>query len=121
MWYVDDASAGGSLQSLRSWWDHLQCLGPDFGYFPNAVKTCLIVKQQHLCKTKTLFHGTGVIITDSGRHHLGSALGMNEFLKSYVQNKVSTWVSEMETLAEMAITQPQAVYASFTHVFLHRW
>ena len=26
MWYADDASAGGSLQSLRSWWDHLICL-----------------------------------------------------------------------------------------------
>jgi len=43
MWYADDASAGGSLQSLCAWWDHL---GPDYGYFPNAVKTCLIVKPQ---------------------------------------------------------------------------
>jgi len=33
MQYADDASAGGSLQSLRSWWDHIQCLGPDFRYF----------------------------------------------------------------------------------------
>ena len=42
MWYADDTSAGGSLQSLCSWWDHLICLGPDFGYFPKAVKTCLL-------------------------------------------------------------------------------
>jgi len=121
MWYADDPSAGGSLESLRSWWDHLQYLGPDFGYFPNAVKICLIVKPQHLRKAKTLFHGTGVIITDSGRRHLGSALGTNDFMKSYVQNKVSTWVSGMEELTEIAITQPQAAYATFTHVFLHRW
>ena len=44
MWYADDTSAGGSLQSLHCWWDHLICLGPDFGYFPNAIKTRLIVK-----------------------------------------------------------------------------
>ena len=33
MWYADDASVGGSLESLHSWWDSLICLGPDFGYF----------------------------------------------------------------------------------------
>ena len=60
-------------------------MGPDFVYFPNAVKTCLIVKPQHL---RTLFYGSGVIITESGRRHLGSALGTNDFMKSYVQNKV---------------------------------
>jgi len=44
MWYADDASAG------HSWWDHVICLGPDFGHFPNAAKACLIVKPQHLCR-----------------------------------------------------------------------
>ena len=43
------------------------------------------------------------------------------FLNSYVQNKDSTWVGEMENLSEIAITQPQAAYTVFTHVFLHRW
>ena len=43
------------------------------------------------------------------------------FLNSYVQNKDSTWVGEMEKLSEIAITQPQAAYTAFTHVFLHRW
>ena len=30
MWYADDALAGGSLQNLRSLWDCLICMGPDF-------------------------------------------------------------------------------------------
>ena len=52
MWYADDASAGGSLQNLRSWWGCLIRTRPDFGYFP---KTCLIVKSQHLRKARALF------------------------------------------------------------------
>ena len=38
-----------------------------------------------------------------------------------MQEKVATWVSEMEKLSEVAVTQPQAAYAAFMHVFLHRW
>jgi len=49
-----------------------------------------------------------VVITDAGYCHLCSALGTDEFLSSYVQNKVSSWVGEMEKLSEIAITQPQA-------------
>jgi len=48
-------------------------------------------------------------------------LGTDEFVKSYVQDKVATWVGEIEKLFEIAITRPQATYAAFTHVFLHRW
>jgi len=115
MWYADDASAGGSLQSLCAWWDHLVHLGLDYGYFPNAVKTC----KPH--KARVLFHGTGVVITDSDRRHLGSALDTKEFLNSYVQNKVSAWVGEIEKLSEIAITQPQAAYMAFARVLLHCW
>ena len=121
MVYADNASAGSLLQCLRSWWDHLISLGPDFGYFPNAVKTCLIVKPQHLRRARTLFRGMGVVITDVGKSHVGSALATVEFLNSYVQNRVSSWVGEIEKLSEIAITQPQAAYMAFMHVFLHRW
>jgi len=65
-----------------SWWDCLICQGPHFGYFPNAMKTCLVVKPQYLHKARALLQGTGVIITDAGKHHLGSALGTDEFLIS---------------------------------------
>ena len=43
-WYADDASAGGKLLHVRSWWDQLLCHGPDFGYHVNSKKSWLIVK-----------------------------------------------------------------------------
>ena len=33
---------------LKEWWDHIVKLGPDYGYFPNATKTWLIVKEDHM-------------------------------------------------------------------------
>jgi len=79
VWYADGASVGGSLQGLRSWWDCMLRSGPEFGYYPNATKTCLIVKSQHLCKARALFQRTGVVITDDGKRHQGSALVQMNF------------------------------------------
>ena len=33
VWYADDASAGGRLQSIRMWWDKLVQHGPAYEYF----------------------------------------------------------------------------------------
>ena len=44
VWYADDASASGSLSSLRKWWDSLASAGPAYGYHANAGKTWLITK-----------------------------------------------------------------------------
>ena len=50
VWYADDATAAGKLSNLnlREWWDNLVSSGPDFGYFVNASKTSLVVKEGHL-------------------------------------------------------------------------
>ena len=62
------------------------------------------------------------MITDSGKRHLGSAIGTpaSSCLRLCAR-KVATWVIEMEKLSEFAVTQPQAAYTAFIHVFLHRW
>jgi len=95
--------------------------GPDFGYFSNASKIFLIVKSQHLCKARALFWGTGVVITDVGKLHLGFVLGTIKFLSGNVQGKVFSWVGGIEKLSEIVITQLQAAYLAFMHVFLHHW
>ena len=43
-WFADDASGAGSIMEIRTWWDALSTLGPDFGYFPNDRKCRIIAK-----------------------------------------------------------------------------
>ena len=121
VWYADDATAGGGLRHLRQWWDHLSEIGPDYGYYPNASKTCLIVKEEKLPLAASLFEGTGVSIAKDGKRHLGAALGSDSFVKTYVCEKVATWVQEVERLSSIAITQPQSAFAAFTHGLTSKW
>ena len=54
-WFADDAMAGGSLNDLRGWWSRLVTLGPAYGYFVNAVKTWLIVKEKSFSIVTTIY------------------------------------------------------------------
>ena len=90
VWYADDASAAGKVDALRQWWDLLSSLGPKFGYFPNASKTWLITKSEHLASiASATFAGSGVQVTPAGRPYLGAAIGTSEFVHSYVESKVA--------------------------------
>ena len=102
VWFADDATAGGQLTPLREWWDHLQLIGPDYGYHPNALKTWLIVNDDKLEAATAAFEGTGVNITCQGRRHLGAAVGTRTFVEEYVQHKVADWVVEVERLSLIA-------------------
>ena len=92
-WFADDATAGGSLNDLRGWWSRLVTLGPAYGYFVNAVKTWLIVKEKSFSIAKEVFSGCGVNVTMEGRHHLGAAIGSRSFVTQHMQEKVNYWVS----------------------------
>lgn len=120
-WFADDATAGGELSKLRKWWDQLACRGPDYGYFPNAAKTWLIVGEDNLERAKDIFHDSGIAITTSGKWHLGAALGTRTFVEEYVTQKVSEWTKEIESLSTIAISQPHAAYAALTHGAISKW
>ena len=121
VWFADDATAGGDLARLKTWWDRISEIGPDYGYYPNPSKTWLIVKDSNLEEATTLFQGTGVSITAEGKRHLGAAIGTNSFVESYVKRKVSGWVHEVQRLSSIAVTQPHAAYAAFTHGQTSKW
>ena len=64
VWFADDATAGGTL---HGWWScRLQDLGSYYGYYPNALKTWLIVKHAYFSDAQRLFEGTGVQVTVEG-------------------------------------------------------
>ena len=63
-----------TLHNLRRWWNQLLQSGLDFGYYANAPKTWLIMKQEHFALANEIFADLGVQITVDGRRHLGAAL-----------------------------------------------
>ena len=86
--YVDDYEVAGSLQDLSKWWDNLTKRRPCYGYYyPNAVKSLLIVKPNKENLARELFNGTNIKIISTGACHLGATVGSEEF-KDYVKMKV---------------------------------
>ena len=58
--YADDYVGAGNLQDLSKWWDNLTERGPCYGYYPNAVKSLLIVKPDKENVARELFNGTDI-------------------------------------------------------------
>ena len=64
---------------------------------------------------------TGVQVTAEGRPYLGAAIGSEEFVISHVKNKVAKWTEELNSLAMIALMQPHAAHAAFTHGLSSKW
>ena len=98
-------------------------VGPDFGYYPNASKTHLVVVKPELVnKAKRMFKNTDVQISTNGQRHLGAAMGTQEFIETYGAQKIAKWVNEIESLTAIARTHPHAPYTAFVYwkvVILH--
>ena len=111
--FADDLTAISKCTSLRSWWGTLVEYGPSFGYLPQARKSWLIVKQQHLDQPREIFKDTEIQISTRGERHLGALVGEEDFKREYCQKLTGKWVEEVKILSEIALTQPQSAYACF--------
>ena len=118
VWYADDASATGTIHNLR---EKITTIGPSYGYYANATKTWLVVKDAHLASATSAFLGTNVNITSEGRPHLGAPLGTETYVAQSIQKKVAKWCLQLQTLCSIAITQPHAILVAFTHSVVHEW
>lgn len=121
LWYADDAAAGDTIEKLRTWWDTLNAKGPQLGYFPNADKTWLIVKSHFHDKAKDAFEGTGVKISTNGQKYLGSPIGTDQFVESFVSDKVDRWTKELLELVDISKREPQLAYAAYIYGLSKRW
>ena len=121
VWFADDATASGSCTNLRSWWDVLSLQGPDFGYYPNASKTYLVVKEEFHQTATEAFANTNVVITTEGKRHLGASIGSKSFTEEYVNSKVQVWVKEISRFSQIACSYPHEAYAAFTHGISNKW
>ena len=69
-WYADDAAATGKISDLHVWWDEITHLGPSYGYYANASKTCLVIKKEIQSDADAIFGDTQVKITSEGCPYL---------------------------------------------------
>ena len=120
-WFADDASGAGSLQNLKQWWDSLNSIGPSYGYYPKASKSCLVVHPADEEVARDVFSASDINITTEGKRYLGAALGSTSFIEDFVKTKVEEWNVEIERLANVAGSQPQAAYAAFIHGTCSKW
>ena len=52
---------------------------------------------------------------------MGAALGASSFKETYVQLKVDKWKEELQSLVEIAATQPQATYTALIFSIKNKW
>lgn len=114
VWLADDSAGGGRIKSLYLWYKHLGIEGKKYGYLVNGVKSWLIVKSQALAEEAQKVFGKEVNITVDGKRHLGAVVGSKDYKDQYCNEKVSAWRREIETLSEIATSQPHAAYVAFT-------
>ncbi len=91
---------------------------------PNSAtsrKTWLLAKENCLDSATTAFACTTVNVTSEGRPYLGAALGTEDYMQSFVANKVQGWADELELLSIIAQSQPHAAHAAFTHGMTSKW
>ena len=104
------------------WWDKLNAIGPNYGYFPKASKTTLVVKNQTLLDSAAeIFNGSGIKIVLEGKRVLGAAIGTTEFEGAYIKDKVSEWIMDLQELSSIAEEEPQIALSAFNKGLCHRW
>ena len=118
--YADDVTAAGKIIQLRNCWKTLCILGPKFGYYPEASKSWLTVKEKAKQRAFTVFKNTAVKITTEGQRHLGAIIGSFKYKREYVQNKIDELINEIKVLSMIAKTEPQAAYSYFITAFEHK-
>jgi len=120
LWYVDDASASGSLPELCNWFNLLCSHGPSFGYYPEPTKSFVIVNEQWMGEAAAIFGDLGVQVV-TGHRFLGGFIGSCSERDEYVMSKVCRWVEHVDVLTKAALTQPQLAYAVFSRSLQHEW
>lgn len=120
IWYADDSSCGGKLLKILQWFTQLMELGPAYGYFVEASKSVLVVKEAFIASAKELFGPYDVKIELANRF-LGGCVGQDAGVRAYVGSKIDVWVEAVKIMARAATTYPQSVYAAFTKSLSMEW
>ena len=120
-WYADDANATGELSDLRQFYDLLTSFGPNYGYHINPSKCWLVVSPGKLQDARSAFVGLPINITEEGHQLLGSAIGTETFMHSFISSRVADFETSLNKLTEIASDEPHIAYCAFVHCLQGQW
>ena len=69
---------------------------------------------------KDLFNSS-INVTTGDKRHLGASLGTDEFTTQYMNDKVSSWLIQLQNLNKIAESNPQVAYAAYINGFQHKF
>ena len=89
--------------------------------FLNLVRVfCRVFGENCVSEAEKIFEGSGVNVVCSHRM-LGGVIGSMSGKRLFVENQIKKWVSQLECLTKIALSQPQAAFAAFTKSLQFRW
>ena len=91
-----------------------------YGYYPEPLKSVLVVDVEFHSKAEEIFHGTGIKVVSSHRL-LGGVIGDLDGKNNFIDSQVKKWKEELLLLSNIASTQPQAAYTAFTKSIQTEW
>ena len=118
--YAEDGAGAGELSRLRKWWDSLIVNGPKYGYYPNADKTNLVVKEDLQEAASTHFSDTGVRIR-TVRKYLGALIGDDLGKRQYLQSKYEKFSDMVDKISTIAQSEPHAAYSGYVVSLQRKW
>lgn len=79
----------------------------------------MVSNKEFICGGST--QGICVQVTTQGRPvrpHLGAPIGTSEYIDRFIEDKIDKWLTELELLSKIALTQPHAAYrGSYTRAY----
>ena len=105
---------------MRRWFDKLLIGGPAYRYFPEPSKTVLVVGSSDLERASDLFRDLGISVV-TGSRFLGGFVGEQSLAADFVSNKVRVWCECIQSLSDVAISEPQASFAALARSLQFEW
>ena len=114
------SSCAGRLRNIRKWLDRLIDQGEAFGYQVEPTKSIIIVSPDLVQQANDIFGDLNIQVATSARF-LGGCIGEPDGVRSFVKERVETWVSSVNCLAAATRKYPQSAYCALNRSLSCEW
>lgn len=66
-------------------------------------------------------HRHGVNVTPESRPYRGAGMGSREYVTAELESKVNEWISSIQWLATIVVTQLYAAFSALAHGLMNKW